>query len=298
MRDSAINPQSAKIFGGMTANQLKESGGALSLTGDDYISLTTMKYGPGNEEQRKALALKLIARKHDVIKKSGIVLEANPSAVAAKKIEPEPPPIGVTPGDKSTSVPSKLTQPAYAKSNETYNKKVKALYELACKGDIEGVKAIKTNQHALNSTGKKPYFYQQQLLKELGAGAVADSTKPTLAGAPTLEQATAKPKKVVEVIDPAEADAKGLPKNLPKSFKLDTSGFDKIKAGYPILTSNTTIKALNEGKIDKIVQYAARDTPTSRRSRPSSRKRATRSTRTRWRWSTKSKARSPRQSRR
>lgn len=67
LRDPKLNPQSAAIFGKMTAGELAESAAKLSLISDDTIKKMVNDYGPGDDIKKASLADTLIARKQAVM---------------------------------------------------------------------------------------------------------------------------------------------------------------------------------------------------------------------------------------
>jgi len=71
MRDPTLSPQAAKVFGGMTDADLHESAKALKTLGDNEIDELCLDYGYGSPDERQSQAKILIARKHDILKKTG-----------------------------------------------------------------------------------------------------------------------------------------------------------------------------------------------------------------------------------
>lgn len=66
LMDAGMNPNTAKVYGGMTKAQKDASVAKVLEMPDEVITEAVMKFGPGNEEAKKALAAKLIARKKDL----------------------------------------------------------------------------------------------------------------------------------------------------------------------------------------------------------------------------------------
>ena len=69
---SPSNAQAHKVFGEMNPAQLKESAQKVAAVPSKTIRDLTMEHGPGTEEQRKALADRIIARRNDVAKRAGL----------------------------------------------------------------------------------------------------------------------------------------------------------------------------------------------------------------------------------
>lgn len=69
LRDAALNPQSASVFGKMTKADITASVAKVAQLSDAKIRIIVSQNGPGTKEERKALADTLIARKNDLISK-------------------------------------------------------------------------------------------------------------------------------------------------------------------------------------------------------------------------------------
>lgn len=69
LRDANTNPQAANIFGRLKPKQIEASVARVLLIQDDDILAQVMKYGPGDEDDRRELARKLIARKQDLFER-------------------------------------------------------------------------------------------------------------------------------------------------------------------------------------------------------------------------------------
>ncbi len=262
LRNPSINPNTASIYGDMTAKQLTDSAKSVAQIPDSLIENLTMKYGPGNDDARKKLAEKLIARKKDIEAKAGLLVkEPTPEQIAkiepvAKSKEPEKevkePNIEKS-GDKTEPVAPPLTLPPYTTSvhNASINAKFKKMYDLAAKGAGSELAAIETKADAKQTYAKQAHAYKHQLLKELSMGAMANPSTPTVPGAPahaTVQEAKTKAPKY-QTITPEIAAEKGLPKNTPADFKVDAGS---LPAKPVIQTSKPEIKKLNEGKVETI----------------------------------------------
>lgn len=78
LRDEEVNPQNAKIFGGMTDEELKASAAKVVAIPDSQIKALVDEYGPGDDKVKAKLAETLIARKQSIADKVG--LEVPPEA--------------------------------------------------------------------------------------------------------------------------------------------------------------------------------------------------------------------------
>lgn len=67
---SHSNPQAHKVFGEMTPAQLRASTARVAAVPDSLIHKLVKEHGPGTEQQRHALAEKLIARRNDIVQKA------------------------------------------------------------------------------------------------------------------------------------------------------------------------------------------------------------------------------------
>lgn len=69
MRDPKINAMAASVYGSMTASQISDSAKKLSLIDDETIRKLCASYGPGTLAERADLAVTLIARRADILKR-------------------------------------------------------------------------------------------------------------------------------------------------------------------------------------------------------------------------------------
>lgn len=69
MRDAALSPQAAAVFGKMTKADITASVAKVAALSDAQIRIIVNTNGPGSKEERKALAETLIARKNDLLSK-------------------------------------------------------------------------------------------------------------------------------------------------------------------------------------------------------------------------------------
>jgi predicted RNA binding protein YcfA (HicA-like mRNA interferase family) len=84
LRNPLTNPASAKLFGGMSAQQLKQSAERLKAIKPDQIKDLVNQYGPGDFSQKVDLLQKLIARRESILVKAQQGLVG-----AAPSIKPE-----------------------------------------------------------------------------------------------------------------------------------------------------------------------------------------------------------------
>lgn len=85
------NHQAASIFGAMTKQELRQSAKAVVAIPDLKIRELVMEQGPGDESQRKALATKLIARKHDIARRAGLLAARHDAATWNEADHPRDP---------------------------------------------------------------------------------------------------------------------------------------------------------------------------------------------------------------
>lgn len=69
--DAGINPQSAKVFGNITQEAIAKSAQKVASVSDADIRRVVDLYGPGDLAAKPALAEQLIARKADLLKRTG-----------------------------------------------------------------------------------------------------------------------------------------------------------------------------------------------------------------------------------
>ena len=172
LRDSAINPQAAKVFGHLTNADITASVAKVLKVSDAQIYALVNTYGPGDAANKKALAETLIARKADLLAKF-------PKAKKAKKITFKPEKISEPPsflnwgGSGNAGPSSKLFL------NEANEKAVQSIYEAAKTGSIEAVKGLSAetyNKATGEVTGSAPVLehpsqhvkgYAQQAVNEI-----------------------------------------------------------------------------------------------------------------------------------
>lgn len=140
MRNPAINPNAAKIFGGMTESQLVESVSALAQIPDKEIRDTVMKLGPGSIKDREKLADTLIKRRDHLM---GMV---DPSVLDDDDLEP------TKPQKRAPKAPDavKVALPDFASKKlpventnaKSHNAKVEAIESLAKAGSAEPILAM------------------------------------------------------------------------------------------------------------------------------------------------------------
>lgn len=172
LRDAAINPQSAKVFGKLTEADITASVAKVLSVSNSQIYALVNAYGPGTSADKKKLAETLIARKADLLAKY-------PRAKKKKVIVFKPENISAPPnflnwGGGGSSGPS-------SKSflNEANEKAVQEIYATAKTGSMEAVNALKAdtfNKDTGEVTGSVPVRkhpsqhvkgYAQQVFNEI-----------------------------------------------------------------------------------------------------------------------------------
>ena len=173
LRDPSINPTAAKAFGGMTATQLMASSLTVTQVSDEDVRALVHKYHGGSEMEKEKLANILISRRDDIRERVDAIEQADEQ------------PAG---GGKSGTPPAVPPPPVFgvAKTTGVYQDKVNKIHELAKKGDIEGIKALKTTPDAVQNYAKTIHSYKQNVLAALGAGAVVSASADAVASKATV----------------------------------------------------------------------------------------------------------------
>jgi hypothetical protein len=174
LRMEGINPSSAKVFGGMTKDQLISSGKKVAAVPDATIDAVASKYAHGSDAAD--LASKLKARRDDIAGRVKLLEEGKSTASQTPKTVTTPDGAKVGVQSQGYVVP---TAPIItsAKNGPVYQPKFNKLHELAAAGDWEGVKNFKTNEHAKQCYAKKLNEYKQSLLVGHGNGAAVQQSK-------------------------------------------------------------------------------------------------------------------------
>lgn len=84
LRDPSKNPKAASLYGSMTPEQLKESAKRLENISYDTIKSLVQQYGPGDQDAKTSMIVKLVQRKEAILQKAN--QKAPPPA-------PPPPPV-------------------------------------------------------------------------------------------------------------------------------------------------------------------------------------------------------------
>ena len=158
LRDPAINPTMAKVFGGMTSYQLKESAKKLKWVTNDDVKGLVDKYHNGTSLEKSAMTNTLINRRDAILKKAGVDVPS--SVAAANAASSSKPKIDTTPA--TSKVPVSIAPPPTAKYPAGIGKKMNAVYEAAKKGDIKAVEAVAANPNSTASYTKKLVAYKKQ----------------------------------------------------------------------------------------------------------------------------------------
>ena len=215
LRDKSTNPQTAKVFGGMTEDQLYQSAASVAAVPNKTIKELVEKYHGGTAAEKLALYQKLFWRKEDIKDKANAIAEKMKAAEAKVKaddavpvvqtVAPTPEPVKVEtppPAPKSEStVPAALPPPHKCpQSNINYQKKFNALYEAALKGDVDAVCAIKTNPDSHQTYANKLHAYKLTLLACIGGDSQPhEDHKPVVEAATKAAKSAKTPK-----VNPAE----------------------------------------------------------------------------------------------
>ena len=180
-----VNPTMAKVFGGMTKNELFESSKKLHGVTNDMIDEAVKKYHLGTDAEKQNMA-SILKQRRDAIVNAGLahmqdtlapdmVDDDAPVVIvgqqSAKAGEPIPKPPSDLPKPKASG---SLPPPPNVQSvaNPSAKAKLQALYDAASKGGVEALKNVSTNGESKNTYAKKAHAYKQQLLAALQAGAL------------------------------------------------------------------------------------------------------------------------------
>lgn len=175
LRDPKINPQTAAVFGAMTADQLQVSAAKVAAVSPDAIQKLVDEFGPGDATAKMQMRTTLIARRHAIMQKAAALDSTAALQQAAKAATiPAPPP----------SAPlAALAKPAFAgKGNaKWYDGMADDVAAAAAKGDQDGVlKAAQpflAKPHLANTAnGTKFAAYIEQA--KLHAAAKAPDSQP------------------------------------------------------------------------------------------------------------------------
>lgn len=232
MRDAKVNGDSAAVFGKMTNAQLKASTEKLKhITPEDITKIVDAHYVPagGVQKYSKADMTKVLLKRREAILAHGAKISADVAAI--NTIEPK---VKVAKPAKGVVPPAMPAKPFASKSNQSYQKHFDAIHALGAKGDIEGLKAYKSNPTSKSTYVKKQHDFKMATLAALGAGADPGSGSAHVVKSP------------VKVPPAAKAKAK-------KEFKVDSS---KLEVPPVFTTSNLEIKKLNTDLASKALKAA------------------------------------------
>ena len=173
LRDPAVNAQAAKVFGKITDADLNASVlKVLKIPDSDIIKLVNDS-GIGDKAHREKLAQTLIARKKDLAKKFP------KAAKMAAKASFDPSKISAPPDFLNWSGPGQSGPSSKQFLNQANHDAAEAIYKLAKKGDIEGIKKLQANvfnkdngavvgaQSVLSHPSQHIKGYAQQAINEI-----------------------------------------------------------------------------------------------------------------------------------
>lgn len=182
MLNASLAPQAAKVFGGITPQQLLASCQKVAQISDDAIKDMVEKFGPGSPAEKADLLKKLLARKKAVAAKAEQIKKALIGGDAITK----------TPA--AASVPAavdigKLPVPPTAMLSSITNA-LNHLQELAIAGDLAGLEAYDVHEAG---GGLKAKGYQDKLIESLKAQGIGAAPVPTKTAAPVPTPAAPAP---------------------------------------------------------------------------------------------------------
>ena len=95
LKNPSINPETAKIFGGISNQQMLDSAQLVVNLSDTDITAIVMEYAPGTDAQKLALAQQMIQRKNDIAQKAADL--AAQTGIVLHPVQPAPPTLVQTP---------------------------------------------------------------------------------------------------------------------------------------------------------------------------------------------------------
>lgn len=136
LRDAAINPQAASVFGKMTEADITASVAKVLRISDAKIAKLVNEFGPGNEQEKQAIIKTLIARKNNLAEKfpKAKKAESKPKFDASK--------ISAPPDFMNWGGPGVPGPSSKQFLNEANNVAAQHIYEAAKAGDINAVQAL------------------------------------------------------------------------------------------------------------------------------------------------------------
>lgn len=234
LRDPKINPTMAKVFGGMTPQQLIDSAKKLEAIKPEDIAELVNKFSDKTTAEKNKLIFTLKARRDDIL--------ASAKHLADKMNAPTPPATdvdaklvaaGFKPLDtppSAGSIPPALPAPfkIIGKSLAYMQPKVDAIAAAAAAGDIKAVEKVKIKEGASNPHYQKIEQYKNSVLAAMKGGSTAS---PTTA-------------KITPEKSPAPA---------PAPVKIDSSKFPDEPS---FITKNPGMVAANKDLVSKIKKLA------------------------------------------
>ncbi|QNJ57423.1 ADP-ribosyltransferase [Pseudomonas phage Dolphis] len=268
LRDKAINPQSAAVFGKLSNADITAGVAKVLKVSDAQIYALVNTFGPGDAAHKKSLAETLIARKADLLAKF-------PKAKKEKKHTFKPEKISAPPsflnwGGSGKDGPS--SKPFLNQANE---KAVQSIYEAAKTGSIDAVKNLAADTFNKNTgevTGSAPVLehpsqhvkgYAQQAINEINYQLNPPKRFRFEGGHPLESLHAAYPSHTGGVhADTVEKAGKFLVLGEPGKVSLDSLALPKITHASGQLTKATyspaaqaAINAMPETQKQAIKQY-------------------------------------------
>lgn len=205
-RDPSVNPTMAKVFGGMTPEQLISSAKKLKNVTDAHIDDLVDK--SGMSDASKHHLKKTLKERRDAILAISDKLEQQLKAVSSPAPAPQSAP---TPSSVSPAFPP---PPDIMKGKtktldwyQNFQNKFNAIHAAALKGDVAAIQAIKANANSTDSYTKKVAAYKDQCLAILQA----HKTNPPPAAPPPTTPAAPVAPKPAHVVAPVAVAAPSTP---------------------------------------------------------------------------------------
>lgn len=248
LKDPAINPQAAKVFGGMSEADLLASVAKVVNLSDTSIMAAVMTSGYGSYEDRQKLAATLIARKK-------FLADKYPKAVKKKEVKFKPEDISAPPDFLNWGSTGKSGPSSKEFLNQANHQAAQDIHAAAKTGSIDAVKNLKApiyNKDTGDITGSAGVLdhpsqhikgYAQQVINEINFQLnppkkfrfegghplhALNAAYPPYTG-PLQGDKAAKVGKYVSLGDPGTftPDALGLPKITHKSGQLTQQTYAK-----------------------------------------------------------------------
>ncbi len=258
-RDPSVNPTMAKVFGGMTPQQLIDSTKKLKNVTDQHIEELVGKFG----NTPKAQMIETLKARRDAILEIGKKLEDQIKAASVPVVPPTPISLVTNTPKPVAAIPPTIPPPPqlsatnkqgyHAKYIPVVQEKYDAIYTAAIAGDLAGIHAVKVD----SSFGKKLVAYKNEAILAVEAGGKANPAHvvgipPVAVPKPLSGKLPPKPGQSA-ISTPPVVVAPVVPVPPPKPV-IDPSSFPSS----PVFQStNAANVQANNAKVQEALQHAA-----------------------------------------